>query len=246
MMYSRMSFLISDRISCDYYPSIIDDLRLRCRATATAQPHEAAWPAPSALIWSASCSRRDLAQRSPSSFPPTLRPGCFRCLCPAIYFSPTVPLISTLKTVSAAGEVTDMVRSTGILPRAMENGAPELATSIFTPSDNLVSASTIAATFSNSAADLRSGTTVMGAIEMGPSLETWMLNPPFLPVPLTLATMGYLSCSSDPWTLACASSLKDTIRSPVVIWIFSDIKDGRACSESLISMMRFNSFRCLT
>jgi len=55
-----------------------------------------------------------------------------------ISYSPTVPLISTLKTDSDEGEETDMVRSTGIFPRATDRGATargalELPMSTLTP-----------------------------------------------------------------------------------------------------------------
>ena len=98
----------------------------------------------------------------------------------SLVYSPIVPLISTLKTVSSAGDVTEMVRSTGILPRAMDRGAPEFATSTFTPWESLVSAATTAPMFNVSAATFRSGTTVTGAIEIGPTATGFWASPDIL------------------------------------------------------------------
>ncbi len=152
-----------------------------------------------------------------------------------ISYWPTVPLISTLKTDSEVGEETDMVRSTGILPRETDSGArdkgeAELPISTFTPWDNLVMAPTRAAKSMLLAASERSGMTLIGATstfpramgffsspdmraEMGLDCwpETWTLRAPSAPVPFTLATMGSFSWSSDPRTIASASTFMVTM-----------------------------------
>jgi hypothetical protein len=79
-----------------------------------------------------------------------------------------VPLISTLNTVSCAGEETQIVRSTGILPKAIDIGDPPgFDTSTFKPSDILAIALTRLGIFRHSAACLISGTTDISVTEIG-------------------------------------------------------------------------------
>lgn len=181
-----------------------------------------------------------------------------------ISYSPTVPLISTLNTDSDVGEETDMVRSTGILPRetdsgATERGEAELPISTLTPWDNLVMAPTRAPKSMLLAASERSGMTVMGATSTGPRKmgffsspdmradmgldcwpETWTLRLPSAPVPFTLATMGSFSWSSDPRTIASASTFMVTMVSSGEGWILWDIKVGRAKETQNFSVLAEN------